>query len=139
MNSTWKANLLKYGITSAVGLLMVWLYFWLRVEDLSELAALTSVELYLMICDAFTIPGLTILMCGCLVWLSNEGAFNGVGYVVSFAIRTLIPGKGGHERYSDYLERKNANRVKGYGFLFPVGGIFMVVALVFMALYHSVY
>lgn len=136
MSSTLKTNLLKYGITSAIGFLLVWLYFWLQFEDLSALAALETLELYRRICDAFTVPGVLILMSGCLVWLSNEGALDGVSYAVSFAIRMLIPGMGGHERYSDYLERKRSNRVKGYGFLFIVGGAFFAVAILFLVLYN---
>lgn len=136
MSSTLKANLLKYGTTSAIGILLVWLYFWIQFEDLSVLADLETLELYRRVCDAFTVPGVLILMGGCLVWLSNEGALDGVSYAVSFAIRMLIPGMGGHERYSEYLERKRSNRVKGYGFLFIVGGIFLGIALVFMALYY---
>ena len=135
MSSTLKTNLLKYGTTCAVGILMVWLYFWMRVESLSELMMLKPVELYQMICDAFTVPGMIIPLMGCMVWLSNEGALDGVSYAVSFAIRMLIPGMGGHERYGDYLERKRANRVKGYGFLFIVGGVFLAVALTFLTLY----
>ena len=138
MSSTLKTNLLKYGTTCAVGILMVWLYFWMRVESLSELMMLKPVELYQMICDAFTVPGMIIPLMGCMVWLSNEGALDGVSYAVSFAIRMLIPGMGGHERYGDYLERKRANRVKGYGFLFIVGGVFLAVALTFLALYYFV-
>ena len=138
MSSTLKTNLLKYGTTCAVGILMVWLYFWMRVESLSELMMLKPVELYQMICDAFTVPGMIIPLMGCMVWLSNEGALDGVSYAVSFAIRMLIPGMGGHERYGDYLERKRANRVKGYGFLFIVGGVFLAVALTFLTLYYFV-
>lgn len=136
MSSTWKTNLLKYGISSAVGFLMVLLYFCLHLDSLGDFAELESVDQYLMICDAFTVPGVLILMMGCLVSLSNEGAFNGVSYVVSFAVRSLIPGLGGHERYNEYLERKSANRVKGYAFLYIVGAVFLAVALAFMALYY---
>ena len=138
MSSTLKTNLLKYGITSVVGIGMVWLYFLFRVESFAELAALEPVALYQLVCDAFTIPGMIIPLMGCMVWLSNEGALDGVSYAVSFAVRMLIPGMGGHERYGDYLERKRANRVKGYGFLFIVGGVFLAVALIFLALYQSV-
>ena len=137
--SRWQTNLLKYGVTSAVGLLMVWLYFSLRLDSFGAFAALETVEKFRVLCDAFTIPGGIILMMGCLVWLSNEGALDGVSYAVTYAIRMLIPGMGGNtERYGDYVERKRSNKVRGYGFLFIVGGVFFGIALVFLALYHAV-
>ena len=135
--SRWQKNLLKYGVTSVVGLLLVRLYFLMNLDSMSDFAAVQTVEKYRMLCDAFTVPGIVILMVGFLVSLSNGGAFNGVGYVVSFAVRSLIPGMGGHEKYNEYLERKNGKRVTGYGFLYVVGGVFLGIALIFIALYYN--
>lgn len=140
MTPSWKTNLMKYGISTGFALVMVWLYLWLRLDSLADFAALDRVEQYLLICDAFTIPGMLLLMFGCLLWLSNQGALDGVAYVTSYAIKMLIPGRmrKEQERFYDYVERKRGNRVKGYGFLFIVGAVFMAVALIFMALYNSV-
>lgn len=137
MNKSWKAALLKYGITIVIGLVFVFAYFALRVSGIQEILQQDTPTLYLWICDSFTVPGVVIIMMGCLVSLSNEGAFNGIGYCLSTAGRMLNPvTRGDLERYGDYLERKGSKKVKGYGFLYIVGGVFLAVAIVFMLLYN---
>lgn len=133
----WKSILLKYGITAFIGGLMV--YGVISFHGLSS--AQTNVEIYRILADAFTIPGVVILLCGVLVAIANEGAFEGLSYVASYAIKMLIPGTGKqHEKFGEYVERRREKGgVKGYGFLFVTGGIFMVIAIVFIALFYSVY
>ena len=139
MSSTLKKNLIKYGISTVLSLGLAFLYVYLRV-DFANPGATPLVEWYRIICDAFTIPGLILLMLGCLMSLSNQGAMDGLGYVVVNALKMLIPTGGLKlERYKEYLERRKENRVKGYGFLYLVGAGCMVIALVFMVLFYSIY
>ena len=139
MSSTVKKNLIKYGVTSFLALGLAFLYVYLRV-DLADPAATARLEWYKILSDAFTIPGLLLLMFGCLMSLSNMGAMDGLGYVVVNTLKMLIPGGGLKlERYKEYLERRRENRVKGYGFLYVIGAVFMSVALVCMVLFYSIY
>lgn len=129
--------LLKYGITAAVGGCMAW-----TVLDLHGFAAAQSlVDKYRILADAFTIPGVVILLSGVLVLISNEGMFEGLSYVMSYAVKMLIPGANkDQERYADYVERRREKGpVKGFGFLFVTGSVSMAAALVFIALFYSVY
>lgn len=135
MNRKFK-NLLKYGITAAIGLLMVTL-----TVDLHGYAAADSTqEKIRILADAFTIPGVVILLIGVLVRISNEGMFDGLLYVFSYAAKILIPGADKtHERYVDYVARKREKGpAKGFGFLFVVGGIFLAVSVVFTVLFFLV-
>ena len=135
----WVKNALKYGITSAVCLTLTVTYVTLRI-DLTRLGEVPAVILYRVLCDGFTVPGIIVLMLGCLVWLSSEGAMDGVGYLMSYAVKALIPGKRGDiERYGDYVERKRANRATDYGFLIITGLVFMAFAAIFMILFYCVY
>lgn len=130
--------LLKYGITTLIGALMA--YATINLHGFSS--AVTDVDKYRILADAFTIPGVVILLCGVLVAVANEGMFNGISYAMSYAIKMLIPGQAAnrHEKYGDYVERKQAKGgVRGYGFLFIVGGVFLAIAVVFIALFYSVY
>jgi len=137
--SPLKKNLIKYGVSISLSLLLAFFYVYVRV-DFADPGATALVEWYRIICDAFTIPGLILLMLGCLMSLSNTGAMDGLGYVVSIAVKMLIPGGAlKTERYKEYLERRRANRVRGYGFLYLVGAGCMMVSLVFMALFYSIY
>ena len=129
--------LLKYGITAAVGGFMAWSVLDLHGFALAE----TLADRYRILADAFTIPGVILLLSGVLVLIANEGMFEGISYVVSYAVKMLIPGVSKEqERYADYVERRREKGpVKGIGFLFVTGGVFMAAALLFVALFYSVY
>lgn len=96
-------------------------------------------EKYRILCDGFTIPGFFLLSFGALVFASNEGALDGIGFIVGKAVRALIPvGRlRDRESFYDYIQRKRANRVTGYSFMLWTGAVFMAVALVFLALYYG--
>lgn len=139
MNHSLVKNIVKYGISFGVCLIMAAVYVFARIEP-AELGNTAPVDLYRTLCDAFTIPGTVSLMMGCLMSLSNQGALDGVGFLVSYAVKKLIPGKGGDlERYADYIERKRENRAKGYGFLYVTGIVCLALAGVFMMLFYSIF
>ena len=139
MSKSLRGNLIKSGIAFALCLVLAYAFVALRV-DISTLGTLEPVDLYLLLCDAFTIPGVLMLMFGLLMTISNQGALDGVGYVAINALKMLIPTAAANmERYKDYLERRKANRAKGYGFLYVVGAICMAIAGVFMILFYSLY
>lgn len=136
MSDSAKANLLKYGISGGFVALVAGVYIGSR-----DILSLERMEQYLVLCDAFTIPGLTLILLGCLVWLSNEGALDALGYAFSWAAKRLIPGGAlkEQEKYHEYVERKRDNPTTGYGFLFQVGGIAMVIALINMVLFYQLF
>ncbi len=135
MSKNVKVRLIKYGVSIGIGLLLAYGYIALR-----EFSPAPLVEKYRMLCDAFTIPGVVLLMSGALMSVANAGALEGVGYVLSQGFGMLIPGKGlGTETYEEYIERKREKRVKGYGFLYISGALFLAVALVFIILFYSIY
>ena len=135
MSKGVKARLAKYCGSAVFAGFMAWLYISLRDFDGAKLA-----DKYRMLSDAFTVPGILLLMFGCLVWVSNLGVLDGIAYAVNFAFRALIPGgRCRDEKYADYVERKRKNRMKGYGFLFVSGGVTVALAIVFMILFYSLY
>lgn len=136
MSKSVRGKVIKYGISSAFCLVLAAVYVGLRDFQLQ-----TNMEKYRILCDAFTIPGLVLVMVGALMAVSNEGALYGLGYVVSYAVKILVPGKRHeHERYYEYVQRKKEQgQVKGYGFLFVVGGISLAIAIVFMILFYRLY
>ena len=138
MSSPLAKNLKKYGISAAIALGLAYLFVSLRV-DFAHPELTPVMEWYRILCDGFTVPGLLFLMVGFMVTLSNQGALDGLGYVASSAFKLLIPNNGMKERYSEYLERRRANRLRGYGFLYVIGAVCMAVAGIFMALFYSLY
>ena len=135
MNGNLKNTLLKYGITVFIGAVMVWLV--LTGYGYEEVT--TAAERYRILSDAFTIPGVIFMLCALLVLVSNKGAFEGISYAAGYALRMLIPGLSkDREKYGDYVERKREKGgVKGYGFLFFTGLAFLIVSLIFIALFYK--
>ena len=100
-------------------------------------------ELFKTLCDAFTVPGVILILFGVLLLIANAGAFDGVSYGIRRAISALIPVyRGKVEKYAEYKEKKEQKREKDKDFsckfMFFVGLGFFVVSLVFLALYYSV-
>ena len=129
----WTAFLLKYGITTLVGGLLTWLTLDLHGYS----STMPKLQQYRLLCDAFTIPGVILVMVGFLVMIANAGNFLGLGYAVKHAVKMLIPfGNKKDERYYDYYQRKQQGKITGYGFIFITGLVFMAVAIVFFTLFY---
>ena len=132
MSERNKTLLLKYGITGGVCLLMVAAH--LIGANVLELK---GADLVRVLSDAFTVPGLLCIFSGLMIWLGNEGTFDGVGYVLSYAFHALLPGPWNkRESYKEYLERKSGRKPLGYSFLLITGAVFLAVSLVFTVLFH---
>ena len=132
MSERMKSNLLKYGISGGVCLLLAVVYLvsadFFSLEWKDQLRVLS---------DTFALPGMLCIFGGVLVWLGNEGTFDGIGYVLSYAFNALLPGSlNKRESYKDYLERKSETRITGYGFIFVVGLVCMALSFLFLALFH---
>lgn len=111
---------------------MAWMYLSPR-----EFTSASRPEQYRMLSDAFLIPGAVAVLTGCMLVISNKGGLDGISFMAGRAVRMLIPGvKKKDEKYFDYVERKRENPVKGFGFLFAVGGGFCAAAIVFMVLFY---
>ena len=130
-----KKTPVRYAVTAALAALTVIGHLWLH--DWSS--SLAAEERYRILCDAFTVPGLMLVLIAALVALSNEGSFDALGYAARYAVRRLIPGLGlRQETYGEFVERRREQgRVRGYGFLWHVGLVFLCAAAVFLYLYYK--
>ena len=121
MSETNARPYMKYLITAAICLLIAVGYFFSNIP-VSELSMTPMVEIAKVLSNACAIPGMFTLMLGLLFWVASQGALDGVGYLVSFIPKTLIPGRRKTiEKYADYVERKRKDRKTGFGFLCIVG------------------
>ena len=136
MSKVWKVRLWKYGCSFAVGGLIAWAMLSSRnIAFVSEPA-----ERYRILCDAFTVPGIMLVMIGILVWIGNTGSFTGLSYVLRYLGLSLVPGgRKKQESYYDYAERKKGKSIHGYGFLNIAGCVFLAVAVLFLILFYRVY
>ncbi len=137
MKNSSRGKVIAYTMAALVGALMVGSVLSLHGYDM----AVTPAERYRILADAFTIPGVVLMLCWVLVWLSGEGAFEGLSYVCKYAVKMLIPGgMKDMERFGDYVERRREKgRIRGTGFLLVTGACFFAVAVVFIALFYGSY
>ena len=136
MSKRLRNNLIKYGICVAVCLAYAAIHCFGR-----GITTMAPVDLYRTISDGFTVPGMLCVFAGLLVWLSNEGTFHGIGYVLKNAAKALMffTRRGEVEKYSDYVESRKDKTITGYSFLFVVGLLCLAVSVVFVLLYEQVH
>lgn len=135
MRKSLKGNILRCLSAAAVGAAAAWFYANSRWEEEMEL-----VLQYRVLCDAFTIPGALMVLFGMLMSLNNLGALDTIAYLMSFLPRMIAPAAFGEpEKLIDYVERRREKRVKGYGFLYIVGFIFLGIAIYYLVRFYSVY
>ena len=133
MSRSLKVNLSKYLTTLTVAIVMAVLYVTSRWDT-----SLSLTDKYCVLCDGFSVPGILIVSIAVLISMNNLGALDGIAYVLGFVPRLLFPAAfGQQERYLDYVEARREKRVKGYGFLYVVGLIFLGFSIVFLVLFFN--
>ena len=130
-----RAILLKLGVSTLLSLLLTLAVLTTHGFWQTEL----PVERYRLLCDGFFVPGALLVSAGALIFVSNYGIFNGISYAARYVARMFVPWSGRRdESYGDYVSRRaEKGNITGYGFLFLVGGVFLAVSLVFLALFYQ--
>ncbi|MDD7092651.1 MAG: DUF3899 domain-containing protein [Eubacteriales bacterium] len=102
-----------------------------------------KVYVIITLCDAFFVPAVFFMGIGALVWASDEGAFDGLGYSVSSLINLHKPvGRGldwkEKESFQKYVERKHKKSgKKTKNIFFIIGAIFLIVAIILLIVYYT--
>ena len=128
-----RSKIIKYSVTTAIGLLLA----YITLNNYGFFEATSMQERYLCLSNAFTIPGVVIMMCGALVWIAQQGMFDTLSYAGKMVVDQFRPSVYKHCKYGDYVMEKRENRKKGgFGFLVITGAVFVTIALVFNVLYN---
>lgn len=124
----------QYGTACAVAGVMAWLVT--QTYGLSE--AQNAAERYRILCDAFTIPGVVFVMVGALIGIMDRGLLDGLSYAMRSLYRVFLPmGARKDESFYDYVQRRRESRKGRHtAFILHVGILYMIPALVFMALFY---
>ena len=126
------SNLKKYLLTIGAG------FFGAFVVAYSQgiFNATTAVEIFHILSDSFFVPSVLIMGMGGLVFVSNEGAFDGLTFALtSFADVFRKQKKNKYTTYYDYKQSKG-NRDRSFGFLLITGAGFFLVSGIMLLLYH---
>jgi hypothetical protein len=124
---------IKYASAVGLGLLVGGMYLFnndFLAQDLRNM--------YRLLSDAFMLPGFLMLAGGLMIWMSNEGAWHGIAFVLTRAVKFLLPfGRGTKdENYGEYVARQSKKRVDGFSFVIVTGVIFLAISALFMYLFH---
>ena len=135
MRKSRKVMILRCLSAAAVGGAVAWFYGSSRWQEEMEL-----VDQYRVLCDAFSIPGIMMVLFAMLFSLNNVGALDTIAYLMSFLPRIIAPGAFGEpEKLIDFVENRRQKRSKGYGFLYIVGFIFLGIAIFYLVLFYRVF
>ena len=131
MTRQQRDRLMKYGLTTVITAALS--IYYAASRDALQLEPL---EMYRVLCDAFSLPGMLLLLFGLMMVMNDLGALDTLAFFGHYLLRTFLPvafGKG--MSYLDYVEDRRANRKKGYGFLLIIGGVFTLIGVVFLILF----
>ena len=128
--------LIGYGVCIVIGVSLVLLV----AGNYGYAEAETQAERYRILCDAFTIPGLTLMLSAALVAVYNQGVFTGVTYGLHRTKDILLPFlKTEYIKYPEYKRQKEKKKVKNYSFLLITGAAFTLPAVYFMIRFYLIY
>lgn len=128
----------RYIATAAAAALISFILLYL--QGFWETSALA--QKYKILSDAFTVPSVILMSIAALIRISSEGVFDGISYALTQLGGVFIPNlreKYRHQRYYDFVTQRQGKTHRGYSFLFGVGILFAIIAVVFTALFNSVY
>ena len=125
---------IKYLVTAGIGALAIFLVLLSRGVFGSEISEADRIK---HLSDAFFLVGLLIACFGGLMFVSGEGAFDGLGYAFRSLSWFFTFSKGRHESFADYKERKHGGKKKSFLFLVIVGLFYVAIGAVFNTIFLS--
>jgi len=127
----------RCGVTALAAAAATLVIFWSR----GGFQSATQADLWRLLSDAFLLPGLMMVFAGLMIVVINDGFFYGLGYAFNRVKDFFIPGRAAMrkiESYGDYVARKREEKpITGYACLFIVGAAFLLIAILFIALFYA--
>ncbi|MBR5720989.1 MAG: DUF3899 domain-containing protein [Clostridia bacterium] len=129
-----KKKLLQYGICFLIGAALA---LWVMYSE-GLFIPNNPVDVPAVLCDAFFVPGILMVMVGALLWISTTGLFDALGYAFRVAGHNLLPFlfKKDIDSFYDYKTEKDGKRMKTPVFIFIVGVVFLVASGIALAVYY---
>ncbi len=134
MEKDKKAILIKYGICFGVAAGIMFMVF--TIKGFFSTDARGNI---LILIDATFVAGAMLTMFAGLLFISGEGGFLGIGFVLNRVVKSFLPmGRKDTETYAQYRERK-VGKVKKNGnkcILFT-GLFFLLLSVIFMIIWYN--
>lgn len=124
---------LTYVITILVGLAMAVAVLMSR----GGFSQPDTESVYIVLSDAFFVPGIVLCGFGILAWVSHDGFFDAISYSASKVTSlffSVFRKDERHQQYYDYKMEKQERRKKPGNAVIVTGVVFLLLAGMFMAL-----
>lgn len=127
-----KKDALQYIITAAIGLVIAAV-----IICTGKIWTLETKDILHLLINAFFAPGVFIAGIGLLVFASNEGAFDMLGFAVT-KLADLFRRDYKSRKYKDFYEYRNIKHENAHSmaFMLIVGVVFIAVSLILTAVYY---
>lgn len=134
MTQEKKKLLIKYLVCFGVAIAITLAVFWSKGFFTDS----TAVNIQIL-SDGFTVSGLMLTMFAGLLYISGEGGFLGIGYVLRNVVLWFIPmGRTKQETYAKYRERKTGEMKKqGDHCILLTGLLFLITGIVFTVIWYT--
>ncbi len=135
MKPEQKALLIKYAICFGIACLITLGVFAMRGFFTDD----TGVNIQIL-SDGFFVSGIALTLVAGLLYISDEGALLGIGFILRSVALTFIPmGRAKHEVYAKYRERKLAEKKKrSFDRAVLVTGLaFLAISIIFTAVWYT--
>ena len=129
-----KNLLLKYAVCIGIALLITVAVFWSK--GFFTDSAAVNIQI---LSDGFFVSGIVVSAVAGLLFVSGEGMFISVGFVLRNVALIFIPGgRKKHERYKDYRARKLEGLKKEGDYCILVTGLsFLALGVLFSVIWYT--
>lgn len=133
MTKETKDLLLKYAVCFGVATLITVGVFAIKGFFTDSIAVNIQI-----LSDSFSVSGILMTLFAGLLYISGEGAFIGIGFVLRNVVQAFVPmGRRNHEFYAKYRERKleKLKRYSDHCILFT-GLIFLAIGVALTVIWY---
>ena len=136
MKQETKVTLRNYGICVGIELLIAFLVIWSKGFFTDR----ASVNVQIL-ADAFFVSGILMTLFAGMMYISDEGALLGIGFVLRNVVLFFVPmGRMKHERYADYRARKlGAAKMHNSRCILVTGLIFLFIGITLTVIWNVVF
>ena len=123
-----KKKLIQYGVCGVIGALIA---YWVMYSKQLFAVEHPLADVYLILSDAFFVPGILLASFGVLLWISTTGLFDSIGFAFRAAAHALLPFIR-YERitFYDYKMEKAEKRGSVPYFVMIVGAFYILLAVI---------
>ncbi len=134
MNSNKKELIIKYLTCFCIAILITVLVIGINGFFTDNIGVNIQI-----LSDGFFVSGLLFLMVAGMLFLSNEGAFVGIGFVLRNIVQAFVPmGRKNHEFYAQYRERVLAKKKASIDqCIWVTGLVFLAIGIIFTVIWYA--